>query len=206
MFGTDARLSGFNIKSRTLIAADDKGIISQVVGKNQLNAANVNNFWYWNIASIKSSTAALKKDAILVVRMAITSDGSIRGGCLLIEGDQQRSFDVTASNIDQFMQRAMSSLAQKWSEQDAISLQLSDNEQLIIVDGIKSHQDYTQMISYLEAMDIVEQVYVVQAEAQRLSLAVSLKTTSEQFERSLLLTKKLLPQTNAPSPFSYRWQ
>ncbi len=206
MYSSDSRLNRYDIRRRIKDAANDKGIVSKVVNTRQLPGVSVNELWYWNIPAIKAATAEVKKDAVLVVRMAMTSDGSVRGGAILIENEKSSTFDVIGNNVNQFMQRLMASLADSWSEQYSINLQHGGNEQLIIVDGIKNHQDYTQMMRFLETMDIVEQVYLVQAEAHRLSLSISLKTDTEQFERSLSMSKKFQRQASQASAFHYHWQ
>ena len=174
--------------------------------QRRVSTRNIKAYWYWNASSIKSGSAAIQKDAIFSGRIAITSNGAVRGGWLLIEGDEEKSVDIQAKSVEEFIDKGFLWLAQYWSVRDAINLQLGGNETVLSIADIQRPEDYAQLMKYLSDLDMVEKVYLLQADAQRLDIAVALKSDVDQFERALATGRRLMAQVNSTGEISYHWQ
>lgn len=173
--------------------------------QNKVPKEYVNAFWNWNLGVIAQSTAKIQKDAVLTIRMAVTSRG-VRGGWMLQQADKKVSVDIQAQSTEQFIDKGFAWLARLWSEQDAVNLQLSSNEQLLMVSGINSHAKYMQLMTYLNALDIVGQVYMLQMELDKVTMAIALKADAQAFEKALQRSRHLNVQNSADGATTYQWQ
>lgn len=162
-------------------------------------------YWNWDVASINKATANLPHDAVFTGRIAITS-GGVRGGWMLTQGGKKYSVDIQAKSMAQFVDRGFAWLAKLWAKQYAVNLQLGGNEQLLMVKGVSSHKQFTQLMTYLNKLDIVDHVYMLQLEPDLLTMAVGLKADAEQFERTLKRSRHLKASSAGDASSIYIWQ
>ena len=170
----------------------------------QVPQGYVNAFWNWDVTEIDSATEHIDKDAVLTSRMAVTSNG-VRGGWMLQQGDVKRSIDIQARTTAGFIDKGFAWLSELWSKQYAVNLQHSGNEQLLIVSGIDSHEKYMQLLAYLNGLDIVAQVYMLQLESDKVTMAVALKSDLQQFERTLQRNRHIRAQSGDSMATTYHW-
>lgn len=124
---------------------------------------------------------------------------------MLLQGDKKSSVDIQARSAEQFIDQGFAWLSRLWSKQYAVNLQNSGNEQLLMVSGIHTHAQYMQLMTYLNSLDIFGQVYMLQMESDKVTMAVSLKSEMQQFENTLKRSRHLKPQNGADTATIYHW-
>lgn len=174
---------------------------------NSINKQSLQAFWQWNVASLEKSTTDINKDAMFVGRIAATSDGRFIGGWMLVQGDSTASIDITAKSLDAFVHKGFAWLSNRWVKQYSVKFQLAGNEQVVHVSGVDDHKKYSILIAYLESLDVVDQVYVLQVERGQLTLAVDLKSDAEQFFEIIELSRYLkVSSGQLEGAHFYDWQ
>lgn len=181
-----------------------------LVNQQQLNLMNTQNLralWLWDVAQIEASARSIKKDATLVGRIAQTSDGRFIGGWMLVQGDISASTDITANSIQEFVHKGFAWLSKRWTKEYAVNFQLTANEQVLHVRGIDTHEKYTRLVTYLEALDVVDHIYILQVEGDQMTLAVDLKADADQFFETIELSRYFKPtEGQLDGANFYDWQ
>ena len=158
---------------------------------------NPDRLWQWNESAILAVSRKYKKSVILVSRLGITSDKRGMGGWLLIENGKKFKIDVNTKTLDAFVDRGMAMAARKLASRYAVRLSDMDNELILMVGRIDSDEKYQALIAYLEKLNVVDRVYLLNATGQMLRLAVTLKSDMEQFQKVLAQNNKLMPDLEA---------
>ncbi|NRB37529.1 MAG: DUF2066 domain-containing protein [Pseudomonadales bacterium] len=172
--------------------------------QRKISRKYLRDYWNWNVAGINAATESIQHDAVFTGRIAVTSSG-VRGGWMLLQGDKKYSIDIQAQSVGQFVDKGFAWLARLWSKQYAINLQLSGNEQLLMVGGISNHAQYMQLMAYLKKLDVVDQVYLLQLESDKVTMAVALKSDVQQFAKTLKRSRHLKLQSDAEGQMTYLW-
>ncbi len=154
---------------------------------------NAERLWQWDNAAIESISKPYNKNVILVSRLGITSDNRGMGGWLLIDHGRATKFDVNARSLEEFVERGMALAAKKLASRYAVKLSSENNEIILVVNRVDSDEKYQALISYLEKLNVVDRVYLLNATGQTLRLAVTLKSDVEQLKKILGQHNKLLP-------------
>ncbi|CAA0109038.1 Uncharacterised protein [BD1-7 clade bacterium] len=165
--------------------------------------------WFWNVDIVRQAATMQPHDAVLLARISESvGDGNpfYRGGWLLIEGENTTRIDMQATSLEQFFDQGFRWAAGIWARKYSVTLRSSGNETLMVVQSVNTAADYQAVIGFLENLDVVKSVFLLQAKSTQLELALELKTGVEQFQRLLTLQPDLQPLESSDfNLLQYQW-
>lgn len=206
---TGSQAADEQIRQQLQHQAELRGIPLQLPRADSLSNWRLEKLWQLNPTVIDELGKDYKAEAVLIARMAITGEGRILGGWQLSQADTLSNYDVNTETMAAFIDDGIAWLARSWANQYAVKLLSAENETLLVVNGIRNHQQYEALLDYLESIDIVDKVYLLEARQQQLQLAVALKTQVEQLYKTLQQDQKLQEMHNLDAgqyQAQYFWQ
>lgn len=135
--------------------------------------------WYADEALLAQGNKPL-----LVIRLRPSDSGQVNGSANLVNLELSQFF--RADNEEQWFQQAIAWAAGQLSAKYAVQLLSRDSEVMLRFSDVNDYQQYQEVLSAIEALDIVQHVYVLGLDANTLRLAVSYTTQLEQLQYQLL--------------------
>ncbi|MCY4044533.1 MAG: DUF2066 domain-containing protein [Cellvibrionales bacterium] len=159
--------------------------------------------WQHDVAKIESATYGQSQDATFVIRCKALAFNTIDADWLLIDGEEQFRGAGIAGSLDESLDTAFAWLGKHYSSRAAMNLQYGQNEFLLSIANVVDFDDYTQVVQYLESLNVVSGVAVTQVEDSRMNVAVSLNTDFDKFLSLLEQGGRLPRELNQPDQYRH---
>lgn len=159
-------------------------------------ALGAENLWRMDETSIRDASERYRADAIVALRYSELSDGSFRGNWQLLHAEGDQGFDGDAASIDELMQRAVDSVADRFASIYAIRPSESGAASIVMeISNANSFADFKKIEGYLNSLAVVRRVEMYEVSEQGLTLQLFTEGDVAQLENTLALTQTLVPAT-----------
>lgn len=208
--GTTRWLQADHLYQQQLQQALENGVLHWgfPVDMAQPESLDLGRLWRRDTAYINRLLQRYEQPIVLAQFNHLDRDG-VAGMISLYDGQQSRDQRFEAASLDVWLHQAMDWVMQTLAAEHAVQLLSSDSEIVLEVDGINDYEAYQGALDYLNALDIVKQVYLLGVQGEQMRLAVTLKTDLAQLQKELQEDARLVssdPMLDSAYQLNLRWQ
>jgi uncharacterized protein len=196
--------SGSEVYSSLLEEAQRRGLALQFPLFDLVDAGNLSQdqLWQLSINDVKRASERYNSPYILMGRASELSTGQWLASWVLIDGDATLRLDTQGNRASEMLSSAVDLVADNQAQRYAVLQQNGiASDSLIQVGGVKSFQDYAQLISYLEGLTVIKHANAVWMKGEQLVLELTLNDDMAKVKRFLSLDGRL-QERSATSTFA----
>ena len=176
-------------------------------------AIGLDQLWQFHQETLRVASLRYQPDVIVVGRYSRTSSGELRGVWQWLDGENSELLDSRGETEALLAAPMVDEIANKLSARYAIVPGREANTEILAhVSGIKSFDQYREILSYLENHEALRSTQLVKAEGEDLWVALYPESDLSHLQRALLLDRKLLaietliaPDGSQTNPLMFRW-
>jgi hypothetical protein len=166
--------------------------------------------WSLDDRAITGASQRYGADSVLSGRLHFTASGDLVGLWQFIFQDQIEVFDSFDTDLKNYIHEPLDRITSKLASHFSIVASLSGNEKVRLrVEGVSDLAAYSELLSYLTSLVLVENVGVSKLQGENLELELTLQGDQVQLYELISLDRDLLPLNSRigenQSILSYRW-
>ena len=172
-------------------------------------ALSPNDAWRLNAAAIQAASARYNAQDIVAGRLASVGEGKSAGDWSYFYQDGRVNRSVTVDDLPAFMRDGVNIVASEMAARYAVAPTTGeDGDMHMSVIGVFTYSEYAAIASWLENLELVEEVIIKQIQGDRVRFRLRAQTDAEQLSSIIELNENLLlvPTTELDAVLSYRWQ
>jgi len=166
--------------------------------------------WSLDEEAITEASQRYGADSVLSGRLHFTASGDLVGLWQFIFQNQVEVFDSFDTDLQSYIHQPLNRITSELAEHFAIIVSLSGNQKVKLrVQGVRDLASYSNLLSYLQSLVLVESVGISKLQGEDLELELTLQGDQLQLAELIALDRDLLRLTNSSgesrSILSYRW-
>ncbi|MFT4813304.1 MAG: hypothetical protein ACI9WR_000605 [Paracoccaceae bacterium] len=192
--------------------ADERGlpIIFPVLDFEDRRNVTEDTIWSLDESVVRQASERYGADSIMSGRLHFTAGGDLVGVWQFIFQDQTLRFDGYDKELMPYLRAPLDKITTQLASYFAIVPETSDFEIVQLrVDGVGTLQAYSSLMTYVNALGLVESATTVALDGERLDLRLSLLGNPNQLAELIALDRDLLPIQNISLEnqlqLHYRW-
>ncbi len=170
-------------------------------------ALEVDEAWRLDADTIREASARYGAEAWLLVRGYQTSGGDWRGAWLVeVEGDTDLR-DTRGETLDAVVARAVHGAVDRIAAEYTYVASTAPGEVELMVGGVASREDYTDLSEMLRGVSMVRGLGVVQVDGEELLLRLDIEGERHQLLETLTLNNRLsAPESTVGGRLYLQWR
>ena len=192
--------------------ADRRGLplLFPVLDFEDRRSLNEDLVWTLNEEAIRNASNRYGADSILTGRLHFTASGELVGLWQFLFQGEAVVFDGFSTDLREYLHGPLARVTSQLASYFAIVPDSATKEMVQLrIDGVKSLQEYSSLLSYVSGLGLVESVSPAQLDGERLELRLGLVGDAQQLFELIALDRDLLPIEGDTSDGSdvlhYRW-
>ena len=192
--------------------ADRRGLplLFPVLDFEDRRSLNEDLVWTLNEEAIRNASNRYGADSILTGRLHFTASGELVGLWQFLFQGEAVVFDGFSTDLREYLHGPLARVTSQLASYFAIVPDSATKEMVQLrIDGVKSLQGYSSLLSYVSGLGLVESVSPAQLDGERLELRLGLVGDAQQLFELIALDRDLLPIEGDTSDGSdvlhYRW-
>ena len=192
--------------------ADRRGLplLFPVLDFEDRRSLNEDLVWTLNEEAIRNASNRYGADSILTGRLHFTASGELVGLWQFLFQGEAVVFDGFSTDLREYLYGPLARVTSQLASYFAIVPDSETKEMVQLrIDGVKSLQEYSSLLSYVSGLGLVESVSPAQLDGERLELRLGLVGDAQQLFELIALDRDLLPIEGDTSDGSdvlhYRW-
>jgi len=192
--------------------ADRRGLplLFPVLDFEDRRSLNEDLVWTLNEEAIRNASNRYGADSILTGRLHFTASGELVGLWQFLFQGEAVVFDGFSTDLREYLHGPLARVTSQLASYFAIVPDSATKEMVQLrIDGVKSLQEYSSLLSYVSGLGLVESVRAAQLDGERLELRLGLVGDAQQLFELIALDRDLLPIEGDTSDGSdvlhYRW-
>ena len=192
--------------------ADRRGLplLFPVLDFEDRRSLNEDLVWTLNEEAIRNASNRYGADSILTGRLHFTASGELVGLWQFLFQGEAVVFDGFSTDLREYLHGPLARVTSQLASYFAIVPDSATKEMVQLrIDGVKSLQGYSSLLSYVSGLGLVESVRAAQLDGERLELRLGLVGDAQQLFELIALDRDLLPIEGDTSDGSdvlhYRW-
>jgi hypothetical protein len=176
--------------------ADERGlpIIFPVLDFEDRRNVTEDTIWSLDESVVRQASERYGADSIMSGRLHFTAGGDLVGVWQFIFQDQTLRFDGYDKELMPYLSAPLDKITTQLASYFAIVPETSDFEIVQLrVDGVGTLQAYSSLMTYVNALGLVESATTVALDGERLDLRLSLLGNPNQLAELIALDRDLLP-------------
>jgi hypothetical protein len=176
--------------------ADERGlpIIFPVLDFEDRRNVTEDTIWSLDESVVKQASERYGADSIMSGRLHFTAGGDLVGVWQFIFQDQILRFDGYDKELMPYLSAPLDKITTQLASYFAIVPETSDFEIVQLrVDGVGTLQAYSSLMTYVNALGLVESATTIALDGERLDLSLSLLGNPNQLAELIALDRDLLP-------------
>jgi hypothetical protein len=176
--------------------ADERGlpIIFPVLDFEDRRNVTEDTIWSLDETVVKQASERYGADSIMSGRLHFTAGGDLVGVWQFIFQDQILRFDGYDKELRPYLSAPLDKITTQLASYFAIVPETSDFEIVQLrVDGVGTLQAYSSLMTYVNALGLVESATTIALDGERLDLSLSLLGNPNQLAELIALDRDLLP-------------
>jgi len=166
--------------------------------------------WSLNEEAITAVSQRYAADSVLSGRLHFTASGDLVGLWQFIFQNQVDVFDSFDTDLQNYIHEPLDRITSELAGHFSIIASLSGNQKVRLrVEGVSDLAAYSDLVSYLQSLVLVENVGVSKLQGRDLELELTLQGDQSQLYELIALDRDLLPLNmqagENQSVLSYRW-
>lgn len=194
--------------------AKRRGVLLQfpLLDLEDLGAISADQVWRLDGLALAAASARYPVDAVLAGRVTELTDGRWLGSWRLSADESRTNIDIEGVSREAYLGRGVDAVATALAARYAAPVGEAGLQQAQLqleVAGIDEFQDYAGVLSYLQRLDQVRDVDLIEVQADRLLLRLRADGGAQYLQRLLALDSRLQPADETVSSselLRYRWQ
>lgn len=170
-------------------------------------ALDVGEAWSLNADAIREASARYSTDTWLLIRGYQTSGGDWRGAWLVeVEGNTHLR-DGRGETLEAIVARAVHSAVDRVAAEYTYVANTAPGEVELMVAGVSSGDDYTELTQMLRSVSMVRRLDVVQVDGEELLLRLDVEGERHQLLETLTLNNRLsAPESTVGGRLYLQWR
>jgi hypothetical protein len=192
--------------------ADRRGLplLFPVLDFEDRRSLNEDLVWTLNEEAIRNASNRYGADSILTGRLHFTASGELVGLWQFLFQGEAVVFDGFSTDLREYLYGPLARVTSQLASYFAIVPDSATKEMVQLrIDGVKSLQGYSSLLSYVSGLGLVKSVSPAQLDGERLELRLGLVGDAQQLFELIALDRDLLPIEGDTSDGSdvlhYRW-
>lgn len=192
--------------------ADRRGLplLFPVLDFEDRRSLNEDLVWTLNEEAIRNASNRYGADSILTGRLHFTASGELVGLWQFLFQGEAVVFDGFSTDLREYLHGPLARVTSQLASYFAIVPDSATKEMVQLrIDGVKSLQEYSSLLSYVSGLGLVESVSPAKLDGERLELRLGLVGDAQQLFELIALDRDLLPIEGDTSDGSdvlhYRW-
>ncbi len=172
-------------------------------------ALSPNDAWRLDSVAIQAASARYNAQNIVAGRLGSVGEGKSAGDWSYFYRDDRVNRSVTVDDLQAFMRDGVNIVASEMSARYAVAPTTGEEGDMqMSVIGVLTYSEYAAIASWLENLELVEEVIIEQVQGDRVRFRLRAQTDAEQLASIIELNEHLLlvPTTELDAVLSYRWQ
>lgn len=169
--------------------------------------------WSFNADALRRASERYQVESILAVRLYPLPGEQVFARAVHLFRDQVQELDAVEIPAARFLEDSIAMVAQELAAHYAIRLSgvAQGAKARLVVDGVRSMEDYAAVLDYLDQLAVVQQVEVQAVSGSQLELLLDAGGQLRQLIEVLALDRRLLPlsqaqQQDAQVLLQYEWR
>ena len=168
-------------------------------------AVDFTDIWGRFVAPVESASQRYRPQAILTARLARSSaDGSWRADWQLLSGDNRQDWSVHADDLHAAVDAGIADAAE-WLAQRYAVVATTEGVRSLVVEGVRTLDDYARVSAYLAALSPVDRVDVRRAQQHSVEFNLTL-SADERNLRQLIALGRVLQRVDDPALWHFQLQ
>jgi len=192
--------------------ADRRGLplLFPVLDFEDRRSLNEDLVWTLNEEAIRNASNRYGADSILTGRLHFTASGELVGLWQFLFQGEAVVFDGFSTDLREYLHGPLARVTSQLASYFAIVPDSATKEMVQLrIDGVKSLQEYSSLLSYVSGLGLVESVRAAQLDGERLELRLGLVGDAQQLFELIALDRDLLPiegdTSDGADVLHYRW-
>lgn len=185
-------------------------ILFPVLDFEDRQTLSLEQLWALDSPAIERASGRYGADSILAGRLHLSGNGDLVGLWQFSFRDQVLNFDSFDTDLKNYVFEPLDLVTTRLAEHFAIIRPDSSEEKVrMLITGVRNLGAYTELLTMLQGLSIVNGVVTSSLEGESLELELSLLGSRQQLYELIALDRALLPVNERPaetdSILSYRW-